>query len=111
MAGPNTAPAQSVVVFERRELEAILRVYGRMVALGHWRDYGLSHERERAVFAVHRRSNEAPLYRVEKRPDLARRQGAYAIVGAGGQVLKRGHDLSHVLRFFDKKRFTVIEGG
>jgi hypothetical protein len=44
-----------------------------------------------------------PLYRIEKNPRLARRQGAYAVFNASGMVLKRGHDLAQVLRLFDKQ--------
>ncbi|WP_337185886.1 DUF2794 domain-containing protein [Phenylobacterium sp.] len=103
------APRQARVFFERRELERLLRLYGRMVAAGEWRDYGMDGLADCAVFSVFRRTAEAPLYRIEKRPALARRQGAWAIVGQGGHVLKRGHELDQVLRFFDKGRFTVVE--
>jgi len=103
------APRQAGVFFERRELERLLRLYGRMVAAGEWRDYGMDSLRESAVFSVFRRSAEAPLYRIEKHPALARKQGAWAIVGQGGHILKRGHELEQVLRFFDKGRFSVVE--
>ena len=104
-----SAPRQAGIFFERRELDRLLRLYGRMVAAGEWRDYGMDSLREAAVFSVFRRTAEAPLYRIEKRPALARKQGAWAIVGEGGHLLRRGHDLEQVLRFFDKGRFTVVE--
>ena len=90
------------VTFHRRELDAILRVYGRMVAEGEWRDYAIDHLKDRAVFSVFRRASEVPLYRIEKNPKLARRQGTYAIVAASGMILKRGQELDQVLRVFDK---------
>ncbi|MCW4115438.1 DUF2794 domain-containing protein [Aurantimonas sp. MSK8Z-1] len=90
------------VSFDRRELSEILKVYGRMVAAGEWRDYAIDTLRERAVFSIFRRSSEMPLFRVEKNPKLARRQGMFSVIGAGGQVLKRGHELASVLRVFDK---------
>lgn len=97
------------VFFDRRELTAILRVYGRMVAQGEWRDYAISGQADAAVFAIHRRAAEAPVYRIEKRPALARRQGQWSVLGHGGVILKRGHDLDQVLRVFDRRRFTVVE--
>lgn len=103
------APRGASVFFERRELERLLRLYGRMVAAGEWRDYGMDGLSDRAVFSVFRRSAEAPLYRIEKHPALARKQGAWAIVGEGGHILRRGHELEQVLRFFDKGRFTVVD--
>jgi hypothetical protein len=85
-----------------------MRLYGRMVAAGEWRDYAMDGLREAAVFSVFRRAADTPLYRIEKRPALARRQGAWAVIGEGGQILKRGHELAQVLRVFDKGRFSVV---
>ena len=53
-----------VIHFDRRELEEILRVYGRRVAAGDWRDYALDFGSEKAVFSVFRRSSEMPIYRI-----------------------------------------------
>lgn len=94
-------PAQ--ITFHRRELDMILNVYGRMVAEGEWRDYAIDHLKDRAVFSVFRRAAEVPLYTIEKDPKMARRQGAYKVVSASGQILKRGQDLKQVLKVFDKK--------
>ena len=92
-----------IVAFNRRELDQILRIYGFKVADGEWRDYAIDMLRDRAVFSVFRRATETPLFRIEKDPRLTRRQGAYSIVSASGQILKRGHELANVLRFFEKK--------
>lgn len=90
------------VTFDRRELDQILRVYGRMVAANEWRDYAIDHMSERAVFSVFRRTSETPLFRIVKDPSLARKQGAYSVVAASGMILKRGHELARVLGVFDK---------
>jgi hypothetical protein len=98
---PAVAPA-SHVTFERRELRRILGLYGRKVAAGEWRDYAIDFLKDRAVFSVFRRSSEVPIYRIEKNPRLARRQGIYSIVSATGLILKRGHELDRVLGVLDK---------
>jgi hypothetical protein len=97
---PHRAPSQ--VAFNRQELNAILNIYGRRVAQGEWRDYAIDFGKEIATFAVFRRASEVPLYRIEKCPKLARKQGAYAVVSASGHILKRGHDLTRVLEVLDK---------
>ncbi len=102
-------PAGALVCFDRRELNQLLGLYGRMVAAGHWRDYGIDGLKDAAVFSVFRRSAEFPLYRIEKRPALARRQGAWAVIAHGGLVLKRGQDLAQVLKYFDRARFAVVD--
>jgi hypothetical protein len=98
-----SSPAPSVVVFTRRELTAILDVYGRQVAAGEWRDYAIDHGRETASFSIFRRTSEVPLYRIEKTPKLARKQGAYSVVSATGLILKRGNELDRVLAVIDKR--------
>jgi hypothetical protein len=104
--GSNTAHAHSAipstVFFTRSELNAILNLYGRKVAAGEWRDYAIDFGREKAVFSVFRHTSEVPLYRIEKTPRLARRQGAYSVVAVSGLILKRGHDLARVLEVLDK---------
>jgi hypothetical protein len=101
--------ATPVVFFERRELNQLLGLYGRMVAAGHWRDYAIDGSKDAAVFSIFRHSSETPLYRIEKRPTSARRQGAWLVLAHGGLVLRRGHELAQVLRVFDRARFSVVD--
>ena len=99
---PTVAPGNQVT-FERRELDRLLSLYGRMVAAGEWRDYAIDFLKDRAVFSVFRRSSEVPIYRIEKNPRLARRQGAYSVVSATGLIVRRGPELDRVLRAIDKR--------
>jgi len=105
---PRPASAETVS-FDRQELGVILSVYGRFVAAGLWRDYGISCLRERAVFSIFRRTAEHPLYRVEKTPQLRKRQGQYALYGPDGQVLKRGGDLRSVLSPLERKLLRALD--
>lgn len=91
------------VTFDRRELDLILRLYGRMVAANEWRDYAIDHLSDRAVFSVFRRASETPLFQIVKNPRLTRKQGAFSVVAASGAILKRGHELARVLNVFDSK--------
>jgi len=94
---------QPHAAFARRELDLILKLYGRMVAANEWRDYAIDHLSDRAIFSVYRRASETPLFQIVKDPSMARKQGAYAVIGSNGAVLKRGHELARVLSVFDKK--------
>ena len=99
----------NVVSFQKPELTIILSLYGRMVASGEWRDYGISSLKEVAVFSVFRRTAEHPIYRIEKRPKLRNRQGQYAVVGMDGQILKRGHDHKSVLGILERKLIKLVD--
>jgi len=106
--GGKAARSATQIAFNRKELNQILSVYGRMVADGEWRDYAIDALKEKAVFSIFRRTTEHPLYRIEKQPRLDRKQGAYAVVAASGLIVKRGHDLAQVLRAIDRKPRLVI---
>ena len=100
-------PVANQVTFDRAELNRIFGLYGRMVAAGEWRDYAIDFLKDRAVFSVFRRASEMPLYRIEKNPRLARRQGAYSVISATGLIVRRGHELDRVLRAIDKSLAVV----
>lgn len=97
-----------VVAFHRTELSLILGVYGRAVAAGVWRDYGISMLRESAVFSIFRHSAERPLYRIEKHPRLAVRQGQYTVIAMDGRILRRGNDLRQVLRVLETALIRAV---
>lgn len=107
--GASWHPPREVTAFDRREMSAILNIYGRMVAAGEWRDYAIDWLKDAAVFSIFKRTSENPVFRIEKRPKLRAKQGAFAVLGQAGQVLKRGHDLKQVLRVFDAKLIKAVE--
>jgi hypothetical protein len=109
-ASQNQLPGNQLpnrVTFSRLELNRILNLYGRMVADGEWRDYAIDFLRDRAVFSVFRRASEVPIYRIEKDPRLARKQGMYSVISASGLILRRGHELDRVLLVIDRKLAVV----
>ena len=97
------------VTFDRAELNRLFGLYGRKVAAGEWRDYAIDFLKDRAVFSVFRRACEVPLYRIEKNPRLARRQGTYSVISATGLIVRRGQELDRVLRAIDKS-LSVVAG-
>jgi hypothetical protein len=106
LAFPNRAALQ--VGYERAELTRILDLYGRMVAAGHWKDYAIDLQADAAVFSAFRRATERPEYRIEKRPALRNRQGQWALIGEGGSVLKRGHELGPVLAPVERRFMKLV---
>ena len=97
-----------IATFDRRELSRILDLYGRMVAAGHWRDYAMRIDPDVAVFAAFRRHSERPEIRIEKRPALRLKQGAFALVGEHGAVLKRGQDLNGLLAPLERRLMRLV---
>ncbi|MEO7277412.1 MAG: DUF2794 domain-containing protein [Sphingomicrobium sp.] len=106
---PGPRDRRPTATFDRTELLRILDLYGRMVAAGHWKDYALRvGDPEVAVFAAYRRHSERPEVRIEKRPELRWKQGAFALVGEHGAVLKRGHELAPVLAPLERRLMRLV---
>ena len=85
----------------------MLQVYSRKVATGEWRDYAIDMLEKRAVFSIFKRSREVPLFTIEKTPKLRRKQGEWSVTNSTGQILKRGHELSNVLKVLEKQAKLV----
>ncbi len=105
---PSEWDRRRIDTFDRKELTRILDLYGRMVAAGHWRDYALRIDADVSVFAAYRRHSERPEVRIEKRPSLRMKQGAFALISEHGQVLKRGHDLAGVLAPLERRLMRLV---
>lgn len=100
---PSPHHSVETISFDRHELREILNLYGKKVAEGEWRDYAIDFTPQKAVFSVYRKASEYPLYRIEKTPKLARKQGAFSVITTTGLILKRGPELRKVLEVLDKK--------
>ena len=105
---PNRQESAVQVGFERKEMERILNLYGRMVAAGHWRDYAMDMGKDAAIFAAFRRTSERPQMRIEKRPADRHKQGMWSLHGEHGQILKRGHDLAGVLAPMERRLMKLV---
>jgi hypothetical protein len=105
---PGKWDRRPIATFVRKELQRILDLYGRMVAAGHWRDYALRIDPDVAVFAAYRRHSERPEIRIEKCPALRLKQGAFALVGEHGTVLKRGHELTLILAPLERRLMRLV---
>ena len=105
---PGKWDRRPIATFDRKELQRILDLYGRMVAAGHWRDYALRIGPDVAVFAAYRRHSERPEIRIEKCPALRLKQGAFALVGEHGTVLKRGQELTLILAPLERRLMRLV---
>jgi len=103
---PKTIPP---IFFNRKELGQILQVYGQMVAKLEWRDYAIGQTKTTCSFAIFHRTTDKPVFRIYKEPRLANKQGAFSVLSQSGQTLKRGKELAHVLKIFDKKRLKTVD--
>ncbi len=105
---PQPWDRRCAATFDRDEWVRILNLYGRMVAAGHWRDYALRFDPDVAMFAAFRRHSERAEVRIEKRPALRVKQGAFALVSEHGVTLKRGHDLGSVMAPLERRLMRLV---
>ena len=98
-----------LVSFDKKELSYIFSIYGRMVALGEWRDYAISVLRDNSVFSIYRHTSEYPIYRLKKSPKNKSRDEIFSIIEMNGKILKRSNDLSLVLKPLEIKLIRRIK--
>lgn len=95
------------VCFTRQELTILLNLYGRNVSSGHWHDYAMDFLKDRALFSIFRRNSQQADFVIEKNPKFACKQGQYLVAGQQGRVLRRGANLSQVLRVLDPALMVI----
>lgn len=105
----NPSASSFQVAFDRRELNHILNLYGRLVAAGELRDYAIDLGNEAAVFSAFKRAAERPDFSIEKRPSLRNRQGMWALINTNGFILKRGHELALVLAPIERRLIKIAD--
>ena len=93
-----TAPASEAapVFFERQELDRILALYGRMVAINEWRDYAIDAGIAAVEFRIYRNSWDVPAYRLVKRG-----AGRFALC-SGGETLLEDDRLQPLLAWLER---------
>ena len=75
------------VFFDRRELNPILSLYGRMVAINEWRDYAIDSDALTVEFQIYRNSWDFPAYRLIKRGATVGRR-RFALVRSGETLIE-----------------------
>ncbi len=94
---PGPGERRAITAFDRKEFTRISTFTGVWSPLDTGADYAIDFSRDVACFSAFRRHAERPEIRIEKRPQLRLKQGAFALVSEHGIVLKRGDDLAVVL--------------
>ena len=100
---------ETKVSFDKMELGKIFNIYGKMVALGEWRDYGISILKDFSIFSIYRHSSEYPIYKVKKTPKNSNKKELFSVIAMDGKILKRGNDLSSVLKPLEAKLFRIVK--
>ena len=95
--------------FDKKELNIILNLYGKMVSLGEWRDYGISKLNDFSVFSIYRHTSELPIYRVKKNLAKTGSNVVFSVIAMDGKIMKRGNDLSSVLKTIENKYLKLIK--
>ena len=80
-----------------------------MVSIGEWRDYGISILKDFSIFSIYRHSSEYPIYKVKKIPKNSYKKELFSIIAMDGKILKRGNDLSLVLKPLEAKLFRIVK--
>jgi hypothetical protein len=90
------------VYFTKKELYQLLAHYSRHVINGEWKDYAIDHDKRMSAFSIYRDNRSQPVFTIFKYAKGTHRHGDY-LISTGGNMLKRGKNLSEVLSVLERK--------
>ena len=96
-----TTNGRPAVFFNRRELNRILSLYGRMVSVNEWRDYAIDAAEQSVEFQVFHNSWDSPAYRLIKRHPNAR--GRQFAVLRGRETMIEDDRLQAILAWLERR--------
>ena len=88
--------------FNKRELQEILNLYGSMVSVGEWKDYGIYMSKNMVSFEIYRKATETPLFQILKKLNN-KDKNKYQLKEANGSIVKSSENLKSILKIISKK--------
>ena len=91
--------------FVKKEFQTILSLYGKMVANGTWKDYGVSIGPKEISFDIFQRASEKPIYRILKNLKPKNYNEKFYIKDKHGNILEKS---SNLLSLIEKTRWNNL---
>ena len=91
--------------FVKKEFQTILSLYGKMVANGTWKDYGVSIGPKEISFDIFQRASEKPIYRILKNLKPKNYNEKFYIKDKHGNILEKSNNL---LSLIEKTRWNNL---
>jgi hypothetical protein len=88
-----TTNTDKEIFFVKKELQAILNLYGKMVSNGTWKDYGVSIGAKEISFDIYQRASEKPIYRILKSLKPKNYNEKFYIEDKRGNILEKSNNL------------------
>jgi len=93
------------IFFIKKELQAILNLYGKMVSNGTWKDYGVSIGPREISFDIYQRASEKPIYKILKNLKPKNYDEKFYIKDKHGNILEKS---SNLLNLIEKTRWSNL---
>jgi hypothetical protein len=94
--------------FNKKELQLILNLYGKMVSGGEWKDYGLSISKKEVSFNIYQRASEFPIYKISKNLKPKNIHEKYIIRNSQNNIIKNSEDLQILIKKIVWKKFKLV---
>ena len=94
--------------FNKKELQLILNLYGKMVSGGEWKDYGLSISKKEISFNIYQRASEFPIYKISKNFKPKNVNEKYIIRNSQNKIINSSENLQVLINKIVWKRFKLV---
>ena len=96
------------IFFNKKELKLILNLYAKMVAVGDWKDYGLSISKKEVSFNVYHRASEFPAYKITKNFKPRNENEKYLITDSQNRRINNSESLENLINKIVWKKFKLV---
>ena len=96
------------IFFDKKELQLILNLYGKMVSSGEWKDYGLTISKREISFNVYHRASDYPVYKIAKNLNPKNIAGRYFIKDSKNKIIRSSRNLENLIKKIIWKKFKLV---
>ena len=104
----NNETKKKDIFFNKVELQTILNLYGKMVASGEWKDYGLSISKKEVSFNIYYRTAEFPVYKITKNLKPKNKSEKYSIKNTENYSIKNSENLEDLIKKITWKKLKLV---
>ncbi len=93
-----------LVRFKKFELNKIMNIYSKKIAIGEWKDYSICFESNYALFCIHKSFNLNPSFQIMKKNNT----GVNYYLSSNNMLLIKSNSLNKVLSYFNKPSLRLV---
>ena len=94
-----------LVRFSKKEINKIMEVYSKKIAIGEWKDYSILFSQNYATFCIHKSFSRSPEFKIFKYNENSKKY----TLSKKSQIVARSQSLNKLLQLLKKLSLRLIK--